>query len=858
MAEETKNIQGEQQQPVAEEQSFFSLESIFRMLILNWQWFALSLIIALGIAFLYLRYTTPVYNTYAKILVKGNENSRASKATQALSIGDIIQNYGLSNEIQILKSSTTAAEVVRDLKLYTTYRLKGRVRDRALYKNQEFLIDMDAEHLEKLNTPVSMKVEKEKGAYHITGTYRVPIDELNSSAPYGIDQTIKNLPATIKTKAGTITIISNPAPVKLKMNDGDEIYVSINSPMNVAKGYAARLGVTSTEGSDVLTLSINDQNTTRAVDYLNQMVVVYNRLANEDKNDIARRTEAFINERLAKINGELNTTDSELESFKRQNGLVNLRTDAGQSASNQNEYEQRLSEANTQVQLINSLRDYVNKPGNKYQIMPSNVGINDAQTSQLISQYNQRVLERNRLLRSASEASPAVAKMTADIDDLYSSIQQSLSNTYQQNMKTAQIQRSAISSQLGRYTGEISKTPQQERILTQIGRQQEVRSGLYLMLLQKREENSISLSATANKANMIEVPLHGGKVSPKNNMIYLTALGIGLLLPAIIMFVLSLLRYRIEGHEDVVRLTALPIIADVAIASDTAKTKADIVVHENKNNQMEEIFRSMRTNLQFMLDPDDKVIMFTSTTSGEGKTFNCANLAVSFALLGKKVLIVGLDIRKPRLAELFEINNHHNGITPLLTLEEPKWSDIAEQILPSGVNKNLDLLMAGPIPPNPAELIARPSLETIFNVLREKYDYILIDTAPVGLVTDTLQAGRIADATVYMCRADFTAKSSFELINGLANDEKLPKMSIVINGIDMSKKKYGYYYGYGRYGKYGRYGRYRSYGKYGRYGNYGYGRYGYGNYGSYGSYGQYGNYSMSHYGNKNDDSVKLK
>ena len=206
--------------------------------------------------------------------------------------------------------------------------------------------------------------------------------------------------------------------------------------------------------------------------------------------------------------------------------------------------------------------------------------------------------------------------MTADIDDLYSSIQQSLSNTYQQNMKTAQIQRSAISSQLGRYTGEISKTPQQERILTQIGRQQEVRSGLYLMLLQKREENSISLSATANKANMIEVPLHGGKVSPKNNMIYLTALGIGLLLPAIIMFVLSLLRYRIEGHEDVVRLTALPIIADVAIASDTAKTKADIVVHENKNNQMEEIFRSMRTNLQFMLDPDDKVIMFTSTTSG--------------------------------------------------------------------------------------------------------------------------------------------------------------------------------------------------------------------------------------------------
>ena len=856
MAEETKNTQTELQ-PLAEEQSFFSLESIFRMLVLNWQWFVLSLIVALGIAFLYLRYTTPVYNTYAKILVKGGEG-RGSGASQALSIGDIIQNYGLSNERQILKSSTTAAEVVRDLKLYTSYTLKGRVRDRVMYKNQEFMVDMDAEHLEKLNTPVYMKIEKEKGAYHITGSYRVPIDELNSSAPYGIDQTIKNLPATIKTKAGTISIYTNPAPVKQKMTDGQEIIVTINSPMNVAKGYAARLGVAGNEGSDVITLSINDQNTTRAVDYLNQMLIVYNRLANEDKNDVARRTEAFINERLAKINGELNATDSELESYKRRNGLVNLRSDAGQSAGNQDAYEKRLSDANTQIQLINTYRQYINKPTNKGQIMPSNVGLNDGQTGQLVSEYNQRVLERNRLLRTASEQSPAVQKLNADIDDLYQSVQQSLTNAYQHNMQTAQIQRNAISAQLGRYSGEVSKTPEQERILTQIGRQQEVRSGLYLMLLQKREENSISLSATANKANMIEVPLHGGQVSPKPNMIYLTALGIGLLLPALIMFVLSLLRYRIEGHDDVMRLTALPILADVAIASDTAKTKADIVVHENKNNQMEEIFRSMRTNLQFMLGEKDKVIMFTSTTSGEGKTFNCANLAVSFALLGKKVLIVGLDIRKPRLAELFEINNHHNGITPLMTMEEPKWSDIAEQILPSGVNKNLDLLMAGPIPPNPAELMARPSLEVIFNVLRDKYDYILVDTAPVGLVTDTLQVGRVADATIYMCRADYTAKSSFELINGLANDEKLPNMSIVINGIDMSKKKYGYYYGYGRYGKYGRYGRYgrySSYGKYG-YGKYGYGRYGYGNYGSYGSYGQYGNYSQSHYGNKDDDSIK--
>ena len=815
----------------------------------------LSLIIALGSAFLYLKYTTPTYNTFTKILIKGGGSRGNNRANQALSIGDIIQNYGISNEIQILKSSTTASEVVRDLKLYTTYVQKGKLRDRVMYKNQEIQIDMDTEHLEKLNSPVSLVVEKSNGVYHITGSYRVPIDEIYSSAPYSIDQTVKTLPAYIKTKAGVLTVSKNPAPVKKNMADGDKMYVSINSPMNVGKGYAGRLSVANTEGSDVLTLSLVDENTTRAMDYLNQMLIVYNRLANEDKNDIARRTEAFINERLEKINGELNITDGELESYKRRNGLTNLRSDASMSASNQNQYEQRLSEINTQLAIINHLRQYVNKPGNKYQIMPSNVGLNDPQTTSLISQYNERVLERNRLLRTASESSPSVMKLTSDIDDLYTSIKQSLSNTYDHNKQTAQIQRQAISSQLGRYSGEISKTPEQERILTKIGRQQEVRSGLYLMLLQKREENSISLSATANKATIVEVPLFGGKVSPQNNVVYLTALAIGLLLPAVIIFVLSLLRYRIEGHDDVMRLTALPILADVAVTNDTAKTKADIVVHENQNNQMEEIFRSMRTNLQFMLKENEKVVMFTSTTSGEGKTFNCSNLAVSFALLGKKVIIVGLDIRKPRLAELFEINNHHNGITPLLTMEDPKWSDISEQILPSGVNKNLDLLMAGPVPPNPAELMARPSLETIFNILREKYDFILVDTAPVGLVTDTLQVGRVTDATIYVCRADYTAKSAFELINGLANDEKLPNMSIVLNGIDMSKKKYGYYYGYGKYGKYGRYGRYGTYGKYGKYG---YGRYGYGNYGSYGSYGQYGNYSQSHYGNKNDNSIKLK
>ena len=368
------------------------------------------------------------------------------------------------------------------------------------------------------------------------------------------------------------------------------------------------------------------------------------------------------------------------------------------------------------------------------------------------------------------------------------------------------------------------------------------------MLLQKREENSISLAATADKGKLIDEPEFGGKVSPNKSMIYLIALIIGLSVPALIIIIAEFFHYKIEGRNDVVQLTKLPILGDVPIASDQAKTKADIVVHENKNNLMEEIFRGMRTNLQFMLKENEKVIAFTSTTSGEGKTFTAANLAVSFALLGKKVILVGLDIRKPRLAELFEIKDHHHGITTLLVHEHPTREEILSQVLPSGINNRLDLLMAGPIPPNPSELLARKSLDYIIDELKETYDYIIIDTAPIGLVTDTLQLSRVIDATVYLCRADYTTKDSFILINSLAAEKKLPNISIVINGLDMTKKKYGYYYGYGRYAHYGRYAKY------------GYGSYHSDSYmgKSYNSYSNYGNYSKRDgaYRGKNDKSIK--
>ena len=819
-----------------EKGSFFDLRAILDVLILNWQWFLLSLIICLGIAWLHLRYTTPYYSAFAKVFVKTNSTTNLRSIN---ALGEVVQSYGMENEKLIMKSTAIAEETIRDLKLYTRYNAKGLIRNSSLYKNQPVTVEIDPVSVERLNRPINLEITRKGDEYHVEGTYYIPVDEVTSKGPYGIDRMLSKFPCTIRTKAGYLTFYTT----NNVLADGETELVSINSPARLAGSYAGRLNVMETEGTSILNLSIVDDLPQRAIDYLRQIVTSYNRQANEDKNEVAVRTEEFINDRIAKISGELSSTESTIESYRNRQALSEMKATVQKASENANQTERAMNEVNMQLMFINDLSNAISSPTNKYQMMPANV--TDASVSQLIAQYNTIVGQRNRLLRTAAENSPAVEPLTQQLDELYNNIKMTLD----QARHNAEFRRNMLMQQHGQYVSAANQSPEHERMLSQIGRQQEVKSGLYLMLLQKREENSISLSSTADKGKLIDTPKMGAQVSPNPNKEYLIALATGLAIPSLVFFLIYFFRYRIEGHEDVVKLTDLPIIADVAVANESAKAKADIVVHENQNNQMEEVFRAMRTNLQFMMKENDKVIMFTSTTSGEGKTFNAANLAVSFALLHKKVILVGLDIRKPRLAEQFDIDDEVHGITPILTHDHPSVEDVRAQILPSGVHDDLDLLLAGPIPPNPTEIVSRQSLDEIFQILRDEYDYIIVDTAPVGLVSDTLQIGRVCDVTVYMCRADFTPKTSFELINGLSADKKLPNMAIVINGIDMSKKKYGYYYGYGRYGKYSRYGSYGRYGKYGRYGSYG-------SYGSYGTYGTYGNYSKSRYSNQDDDSVK--
>ena len=846
MASESKITIDDLENLLEEEQdsrSVFNFQTIFSILVLNWQYFILSLFIFVCGALLYLRYTEPVYQMSARVLIKDDQN-RHRPSAQALAnmqeLGFMTNSSGIDNEIEVIQSRMLLRDVVKELKLYAEYRTNGRVLKSIAYGTQPVNVELDPAHLDSLDkalieggmlSSMDMQITRVGKGYLAEGTV------YDGGVAHRFVRKTASLPASFKTSIGTVTLTTAPGR---EMQEGEVSLVKLVPPMQMATRYLGAMSVQPTSKiTDIAQITLKDKNIRRGMDFLRHLVDCYNRQANADKNEIALRTEEFINERMDKINKELGKTESSIESFKRQNAVTGLGVDASESVRMSSEFSARLSEANSNIQMLDYLREYVNNPANKNQIIPSNVGLTDGASTELIASYNKAVQDRNKLLKAVTEQAPQVQTLTATINELQASIQTALL----QARRSADINRQGIQSQYAKYQGRISSAPVQERVLNQIGRQQDVHSGLYLLLLQKREENSIALAATADKGKLLDEPLFEGRVSPKSVIILLLALVVGALLPFAILFLLNFFRYKIEGHEDVAQLTELPIIADVAVANESAKTSAGIVVHANKNTQMDEIFRSLRTNIQFMLEGKQKTILFTSSNSGEGKTFIAANIAVSFALLGKKVVLCGLDIRKPALGRLFDIQDRQHGITHLLTLDKVTPQALQEQLLKSGVNDNLDLLLAGPVPPNPAELLARDAFGQVIDLLRERYDYVIFDTAPVGLVTDTLEIARHTDVSVFVCRADYTPKSSFGLLNSLAKDNKMPNACVVLNGIDMSRRKYGYYYGYGRYGKYGRYG----------YGRYGYGRYGYG---SYGQYGQYGRYAESHYGDKEDDSVK--
>ena len=798
MIEEKRENRGEQPEELVNIQ-----EILFRYLI-HWPWFVVSVIICIACAWGYLRLATPVYNISATVLIKDDKKGGGASMSSELEKmgldGFVSSSNNVDNEIEVLKSKSLAREVVNNLGLFVTYKDEDEFPSRELYRTSPVVVSLTPQEAEKLSAP--MEVE-------MTLFPNGGMDALITVKDKEYRKQFEQLPAVFPTDEGTVAFFESKDT--LAVNQAKEeskerhIKAFINRPMSVAKGYIQSLSIAPTsKTTSVAVLSLKNSNTWRGRDFINKLLEMYNINANNDKNEVAQKTAEFIDDRIGIISKELGSTEQDLENFKRSAGITDLSSEAQIALTGNAEYEKKRVENQTQINLVMDLQRYMQ--GNEYEVLPSNIGLQDAASAGAIDRYNEMLVERKRLLRTSTENNPTIINLDTSIRATKANVQATIEGTLQGLF----ITKADLDREAKRYMRRISDAPGQERRYVSIARQQEIKAGLYLMLLQKREENAIMLAATANNAKIIDEAIADDiPVFPKRGIIYLVALVLGFVIPVAVIFLIDLTKFRVEGHADVEKLTSVPIVGDIPLTNEKNAKDGSIAVFENQNNLMSETFRNIRTNIQFMLQNDRKVILVTSTVSGEGKSFTSANLAISLSLLGKKVVIVGLDIRKPGLNKVFSLSSKEKGITQYLSNPE---MDLMSLVQPSDVNKNLFILPGGTVPPNPTELLARDGLDKAIDMLKNNFDYVILDTAPVGMVTDTLLIGRVADLSVYVCRADYTHKAEYTLINELSHEQKLPNLCTIINGVDLKKRKYGYYYGYGKYGKYYGYGKRYGYG----------------------------------------------
>ena len=783
-------------------------ELLFKYLI-HWPWFVGTVVACLIAAYVYLYVATPVYNISATVLIKDDKKGGSSNNVGGLDElglnGLITSSQSIDNEIEVLRSKTLVKEVVSYLNLYVTYQDEDLIPSKELYKTSPVQVNMTPQEAEKLKKDIVVEmVVQPQGSLDVN----VKMDDRE------IQKHFEKLPAILPTDRGTISFFqatdSIPVEGASSLQGARHITATISCPMNVARGYCGNLVIVPTsQTTSVVTVSLKNSSLRRGQDFINQLLEMYNRNTNNDKNEIAQKTAEFIDERIGIISKELGSTEADLETFKRDAGITDLSSDAQIALSGNAEYEKKQVENRTQISLVEDLKRYLSH--SEYEVLPSNVGLKDAALATQIDRYNEMLIERKRLLRTSTESNPAIVNLDTSIRATKANVQATIEGTLQGLF----ITKADLDREAKRYMRRISDAPGQERRYVSIARQQEIKAGLYLMLLQKREENAIMLAATANNAKIIDEAIADDiPVFPKRGIIYLVALVLGFVIPVAVIFLIDLTKFRVEGHADVEKLTSVPIVGDIPLTNEKNAKDGSIAVFENQNNLMSETFRNIRTNIQFMLQNDRKVILVTSTVSGEGKSFTSANLAISLSLLGKKVVIVGLDIRKPGLNKVFSLSSKEKGITQYLSNPE---MDLMSLVQPSDVNKNLFILPGGTVPPNPTELLARDGLDKAIDMLKNNFDYVILDTAPVGMVTDTLLIGRVADLSVYVCRADYTHKAEYTLINELSHEQKLPNLCTIINGVDLKKRKYGYYYGYGKYSKHYGYGKRYGYG-------YGYGQ----------------------------------
>ncbi|MDD4428561.1 MAG: polysaccharide biosynthesis tyrosine autokinase [Paludibacter sp.] len=784
-----KNINVEELEQLMVEKPIDWRELIEKYLV-YWKWILASVIFTLIIGGIYFRTQPDKFLFKSTLLITDNSSggqvSQMSILKQLDVIGMSAGSSNIYNEKQVIHSKELIKKVVNELKLHTTYTKTSFLKPIELYATNPVEVVMDYADILKIGKPLKLSVEyNTDGYYQVSGKYT---KERNTSRfKYKLNQ----LPATIKTPAGKIQImLKNP-----QILPEDKIYIKISNPISVVKYYQeAALSTEVPKDGDLVNITFKENNIQKGKDFLQRLIDLYNQDAIDQINKSANFTAIFIDSRLELLSNELTNVEQNLQTYKQSNKLTNIEADAELYLQRSNLYDQKRNEHEIQLQLIQYIEEFLKDPANKYALIP-NLGLTDVGLVAVIQEYNKLLVTYSRVSEGSSKSNPTLQSMESQIHSSRMAIQNSIATS----RKGLQISIRELENQNAFLTSQLKKIPQQEREFLEIKRQQEIKASLYMFLLQKREEASLSMAVTVPKARLLDAADTADKTAPKLPMTLAASLFLGLFLPIGFLYLKFLFTTTFNNRKEVESLTDVPIITELA------HQKSDDVVidHDTNASANAELLRLLRSKLQFIMNPaKDKLLLITSTESGEGKTFVSVNLAVSISLAGKKTLLIGMDLRKPMLASHFAISEQE-GLSSYLSGMEDNYQKLIHQ---SSEFPNLYIFPGGIIPPNPNELILSERLDQLIAELREQYDYILIDSAPVGAVSDTFLINRVSDLTLYVCRADYSDKRNLELLNRVHKENSLNKIHLVVNDVDIEAHKYAgkygysYSYGYG-YGK---------------------------------------------------------
>lgn len=775
----------EQPLETAEEKPL-DLRELFEKFIGYWPWIVASVVLALIAGYFYVHISPKQYQFSASVLVidqsKNGQMNAMSVVNQLDAMGISGNNPSMVNdEEQVIHSRNLMEQVVRKLQLYTSYYHYRFLHKEEIYTASPLYVNLDSTALASLRFPLELKISPE-------GNHALTIDASYDGEKWTWEA--HQLPIVLQTPVGSLLIEQRPN----QSFPEDQLYVTIGNPIAIAKNLAtAALTTDVGKQTDVINLTLVAGNVKKGQDILNTLVKIYNDDAIDLTNQSAVNTARFIDSRLKLLTGDLSDVEKQAEHFKQANGIIDSGEEAKLYLGDANTYQQQSVLVETQLHLIDYVEQFLQDPKYHNALVP-NLGITDVGLIAVINGYNELILERERIARNSSVDNPALSSLNHQVETARKAILLSIANT----RKGMAITRQDLGIQNSTIAEKIYKVPRQEREYLEIKRQQQVKETLYLFLLQKREEASLSMAVTVPKARVIDSANDSLQVAPRASLIMLVFFVLGLAIPLLIIYVRDLMDTSIHTRQDVEAITSVPVLTELG-HNTTGKT---IVDQHDSTQSNPELLRLLRTKLQFVLDyPTQKVVMVTSTEPGEGKTFVSVNLAITLSMADKKVLLMGLDLRKPQLTKLFEIPDQE-GITSYLTGIE---NNVHKLIVSVPNFPNLDLLPSGMIPPNPNELIMRQRLDDMFDELKSEYDYILLDTAPVGAVSDTLLLHRLTDVTLYVCRADYSDRRNMEFVNRIAAEGSLKPIYLVVNDVHMEKRHYGYrhgyHYGYG-YGHY--------------------------------------------------------